>query len=79
MRSDGVNEEEYLTLSGVQHYAFCPRQWALIFVEQQWQDNERTDVPTDMPNSVNTFAFPEVDSSMTTPTTTALRTRTAGE
>ncbi len=42
MRSDGVNEEEYLTLSGVQHYAFCPRQWALIFVEQQWQDNERT-------------------------------------
>ncbi len=42
MRSDGVNEEEYLTLSGVQHYAFCPRQWALIFVEQQWKDNERT-------------------------------------
>ena len=42
MRSDGVNEEEYLTLSGVQHYAFCPRQWALLFVEQQWQDNERT-------------------------------------
>lgn len=37
-----MNEEEYLTLSGVQHYAFCPRQWALIFVEQQWKDNERT-------------------------------------
>ena len=42
MRSDGVNEQDYLTLSGVQHYAFCPRQWALIFIEQQWADNERT-------------------------------------
>lgn len=31
-----------MTLSGVQHYAFCPRQWALIFIEQQWADNERT-------------------------------------
>ena len=38
-----------------------------------------TDVPTDMPNSVSTFAFPEADSSMTTPTTTALRTSTTGE
>ena len=41
--SDGVNEQDYLTLSGVQHYAFCPRQWALIFIEQQWADNVRTD------------------------------------
>ena len=37
-----MNEQDYLTLSGVQHYAFCPRQWALIFIEQQWADNERT-------------------------------------
>lgn len=29
-------------LSGVQHYAFCPRQWALIHIEQQWADNYRT-------------------------------------
>ncbi|MFZ5975421.1 MAG: CRISPR-associated protein Cas4 [Bacillota bacterium] len=32
-------EEEYLALSGIQHYAFCPRQWALIHIEQQWTDN----------------------------------------
>ena len=32
----------FMTLSGVQHYAFCPRQWALIFIEQQWADNLRT-------------------------------------
>ncbi len=36
------DEDLYLTLSGIQHYAFCPRQWALIFVEQQWADNYRT-------------------------------------
>jgi len=36
------NEEEYLNLAGIQHYAFCPRQWALIHIEKQWQDNLRT-------------------------------------
>ncbi len=35
-------EEEYLMLSGIQHFAFCRRQWALIHLEQQWQENERT-------------------------------------
>lgn len=28
-----------LLLSGIQHYMFCPRQWALIHVEQLWADN----------------------------------------
>lgn len=31
-----------LLLSGIQHYAFCPRQWALIHLEQIWIDNVRT-------------------------------------
>lgn len=31
-----------LMLSGIQHYRFCPRQWALIHVEQQWEDNRLT-------------------------------------
>ena len=35
-------EEDYLQLSGLQHFAFCRRQWALIHVEQQWQENLRT-------------------------------------
>lgn len=35
-------EEEYLQLSGLQHYLFCPRQWALIHVEQQWVENIHT-------------------------------------
>ena len=35
-------EEDRLQLSGLQHFAFCRRQWALIHVEQQWRDNLRT-------------------------------------
>lgn len=31
--------DDYLLLSGIQHFAFCPRQWALIHVEQQWKEN----------------------------------------
>ena len=33
--------EEYLMLSGIQHFAYCRRQWALIHIEQQWQENEK--------------------------------------
>ena len=31
-----------LMLSGIQHYRFCPRQWALIHLEQQWDNNRLT-------------------------------------
>lgn len=33
---------EPIMLSGIQHFAFCRRQWALIHIEQQWAENERT-------------------------------------
>jgi CRISPR-associated exonuclease Cas4 len=36
------NEEDFLSLSGIQHFAFCRRQWALIHIEQYWQENLRT-------------------------------------
>jgi len=36
------SEEEFLMLSGIQHYAFCQRQWALIHIEKQWAENVRT-------------------------------------
>lgn len=32
-------EDEFLSLSGLQHFAFCRRQWALIHIEQAWQEN----------------------------------------
>lgn len=35
-------EEEFLQLSGLQHYSFCRRQWALIHIENQWAENYRT-------------------------------------
>ena len=35
-------EDEYLQLSGIQHFAFCRRQWALIHVEQLWAEDLRT-------------------------------------
>ena len=34
--------EDLLPLSGIQHFLFCRRQWALIYVETQWQDNVLT-------------------------------------
>lgn len=36
------SEEEYLQLSGLQHFRFCRRQWALIHIEHQWAENYRT-------------------------------------
>lgn len=35
-------EDEYLMLSGIQHFEFCRRQWALIHIEQQWEENVHT-------------------------------------
>lgn len=35
-------EEDFLMLSGIQHFTFCRRQWALIHIEQQWEENLRT-------------------------------------
>lgn len=32
-------EEELLPLSGIQHFAYCPRQWGLIHIEKQWAEN----------------------------------------
>jgi len=36
------NEDDYLNIAGLQHFSFCRRQWALIHIEQQWQENLRT-------------------------------------
>lgn len=35
-------DDDLLAISGLQHFAFCRRQWALIHIEQQWQENLRT-------------------------------------
>ncbi len=34
--------DTWLPLSGIQHFVFCRRQWALIHIERQWQENALT-------------------------------------
>lgn len=41
MRSE-YSSDDLLPLSGIQHFLFCRRQWALIHVERQWQENVLT-------------------------------------
>jgi CRISPR-associated exonuclease Cas4 len=36
------SEDEMLPISGLQHLAFCPRQWGLIHLEQSWAENRLT-------------------------------------
>ena len=35
-------DDDMLMLSGIQHFRFCPRQWALIHIDQQWSENRLT-------------------------------------
>lgn len=35
-------EDDFLQLSGLQHFKFCRRRWALIHIENQWAENYRT-------------------------------------
>jgi len=37
-----LSDTELLLISSLQHIVFCERQWALIHIEQQWQDNVLT-------------------------------------
>lgn len=41
MKSD-YTLDDLLPLSGIQHFLFCRRQWALIHIEQQWKENALT-------------------------------------
>ena len=36
------NTDEYLLLSGIQHFSYCRRQWALIHIESLWEENALT-------------------------------------
>ena len=36
------DEDEYLLISGLQHFAYCRRQWALIHIEHLWAENVLT-------------------------------------
>lgn len=37
-----MGEDDLIPLSALQHYLYCPRQCALIHLEQQWSENRQT-------------------------------------
>lgn len=37
-----MEDDDMIPLSALQHYLYCPRQCALIHVEQQWEENRQT-------------------------------------
>lgn len=37
-----MEDDDLIPLSALQHYLYCPRQCALIHVEQQWEENRQT-------------------------------------
>jgi len=39
METEMSENDDYLLISGIQHFAFCRRQWALIHIESQWSEN----------------------------------------
>lgn len=46
-------EEEYVQLSALQHYLFCPRQCALAYLEMNWSENVLTALGRQMHESVH--------------------------
>ena len=36
------SEDDFLMISGIQHFLFCRRRWALVHLEQQWEENHHT-------------------------------------
>ena len=42
MTNSKIQPDELLPLSGIQHFLFCRRQWALIHIERQWHENALT-------------------------------------
>ena len=52
--------DDHLLISGLQHFAFCRRQWALIHIEQQWAENYRTIDGEIMHRNVHDNGFNEI-------------------
>lgn len=52
-------EEDFLQLSGLQHFRFCRRQWALIHIEQQWAENYCTTDGAILHENAHNGAFSE--------------------
>ena len=54
------NDSDFLMISGLEHFAFCRRQWALIHVEQLWRENVLTLEGAYMHERVHDAGFTEL-------------------
>lgn len=53
------DDDNILSISGIQHFVFCRRQWALIHIEQQWAENLLTVSGEIMHNKAHDNTFSE--------------------
>jgi CRISPR-associated exonuclease Cas4 len=60
------DHKDSLPLSGIQHFAFCPRQWALIHIEGIWVENFLTAQGRVMHDKVDDPWFNEMRKGMVT-------------
>lgn len=37
-----MTDDDWVLLSEIEHWSYCPRQWAIIHLEQRFDDDERT-------------------------------------
>lgn len=52
--------DNYLLISGIQHFIYCRRQWALIHIEQSWGENYFTTDGQIKHNKVDNAAYTEL-------------------
>jgi CRISPR-associated exonuclease Cas4 len=71
-------DDDMLMLSGIQHYMFCPRQWALIHIEQQWGDNRLTVEGEILHNNVDNPAYRQKNKGIVTLRSVSVASRRLG-
>jgi len=54
-----MREQDYLLISGLQHFVYCKRQWALIHIEAQWSENYLTTAGQQMHKRAHNAALTE--------------------
>lgn len=74
----GYDEDQMLMLSGIQHFMYCPRQWALIHVEQQWDDNRLTTEGQLLHQNVDNPAYRQKNGNVITLRAVHIASRTLG-
>ena len=72
------SEDDYLLISGIQHFVFCRRQWALVYIEQQWSENFRTADGRNFHRNVHDSTFNETRGDLITARAMAVSSPTLG-